>query len=66
MARFPNKILTLDLLERSKSYGEWIRKLTKTTKMTKTQNSPERSKAGFPDPLVMIISSPGDKLYIIR
>ena len=52
---FPNKVLTLDLLGRSKSYGEWIGKHTKTTKMTKTQNSPERSKAGFSGPLMMII-----------
>ena len=55
MARFPNKILTSDLLERFKSRREWIRKLTKITKMIKIQISPERSKAGFSGPLMMII-----------
>ena len=55
MVRFPNKILTSDLLERFKSRREWIRKLAKITKVTKTQISPERSKAGFPGPLVVII-----------
>ena len=55
MVRFPNKILTSDLLARFKSRREWIRKLAKITKITKIRNSPERSKAGFPGPLVVII-----------
>ena len=54
LTSFPNKILTLDLQEGSKSHGEWIGKLAKTTRMTKIQNSQERSKIGFPSPLVMI------------
>ena len=55
MVRFPNKILTSDLLARFKSRREWIRKLTKITKMTNIQISPERSKAGFSGPLMMTI-----------
>ena len=55
MVRFPNKILTSDLLARFKSRREWIRKLAKITKMTKIQISPERSKAGFSGPVMMII-----------
>ena len=51
---FPNKILTLNLQEGSESHGEWIRKLAKTTRMTKIKNSTERSKTGFPGPLVVI------------
>ena len=54
VAKFPIKILTLNLPERSKSHGEWIGKLAKTTRMTKIKNSPERSKTGFPGPLVVI------------
>ena len=57
LTSFPNKISTLDLQEGSESHGEWIRKLAKTTRMTKIQNSQERSKISFPDPLVVI---PGD------
>ena len=55
VASFPNKISTLNLQEGSKSHGEWIGKLAKTTRMTKKQNSLERSKTGFPGPLVVII-----------
>ena len=54
LTSFPDKILTLNLQEGSESHGEWIRKLAKTTRMTKIQNSHERSKISFPGPLVMI------------
>ena len=54
LASFPNQILTLDLQKGSESHGEWIGKLAKTIRMTKIQNSQERSKIGFPGPLVVI------------
>ena len=54
LTSFPNTILTLDLQEGSKSHGEWIGKLAKTTRMTKIKNSQERSKTGFPGRLVVI------------
>ena len=38
VASFPNKISTLNLQEGSKSHGEWIGKIAKTTKITKIQN----------------------------
>ena len=59
LASFPNQILTLDLQEGSESHGEWIGKLAKTTRMTKIQNSQERSKTGFPGPLVVICDDLG-------
>ena len=59
LTSFPNKILTLDLQEGSKSHGEWIGKLAKTTRMTKIQNSQERSKPGFPGPRVVIYGDLG-------
>ena len=59
LTSFPNKILTLSLQEGSESHGEWIRKLAKTTRMTKIQNSHERSKTGFPGPLVVIYGDLG-------
>ena len=59
VASFPNKISTLNLQEGSKSHGEWIGKLAKTTRMTKIQNSQERSKTGFPGPLVVICDDLG-------
>ena len=62
LTSFPNKILTLDLQEGSKSHGEWIGKLAKTTRMTKIQNSQERSKTGFPGRLVVIF---GDLRWVM-
>ena len=43
----------------SESHGEWIGKLAKTTRMTKIKNSQERSKTGFPGPLVVICDDLG-------
>ena len=59
LTNFPNKILTLDLHEGSEYHGEWIGKLAKTTRMTKIQNSQERSKTGFPGPQVVIYGDLG-------
>ena len=59
LTSFPNKILTLDLQEGSESHGEWIGKLAKTTRMAKIKNSQERSKTGFPGPLVVICDDLG-------
>ena len=59
LTSFLNKNLTLNLQKGSKSHGEWIGKLAKTTRMTKIQNSQERSKTGFPGPLVVICDDLG-------
>ena len=62
VASFPNKNLTLNLQEGSKSHGEWIGKLAKTTRMTKIKNSQERSKTGFSGRLVVIF---GDLRWVM-
>ena len=59
LTSFSSKISTLDLQGRSKSHGGWIRKLAKTIRMKKIKNSQERSKTGFPGPLVVICDDLG-------